>query len=393
VKKRFFSKVVVKGSFGLMLIFGTIGFSHSSYSSETDSSRRMIIQLNKNASSDQLGVDLEKSGGLVVKKMKYRNALVVQISKNAADAIKSKNKNIISVEDDVVYEIIKSGNSKRPGGGGGGTVEQPLQEVPWGIQAINSTDANVVSGGEGAVVCIVDTGIDSSHPDLAANVIGGENFVAKGRNVDSSKWQDDNEHGTHVAGTVAALDNNIGVVGVAPRAKLFAAKVLNSRGSGYSSDVADGILSCVANGADVINMSLGSASSSAVIESAVKAAYAAGLIIVAAAGNSSSSVGYPAKYPEVIAVSAIDSSMQIAYFSNTGSEIQYAAPGVNIRSTVPGGGYANFNGTSMASPHVAGVAALMISSGSARIEARDIGLSPIEQGLGLVDALLTVSSF
>jgi subtilisin len=187
----------------------------------------------------------------------------------------------------------------------------------------------------------------------------------------------------------------VGVVGVAPGASLYAVKVLNAQGSGAYSAIIDGIQWAVDNKMDVANMSLGSPSGSAAIQKAVEAAYKAGLTLVVAAGNDSGPVNYPAKYPQVIAVAASDSADKIASFSSRGAEIAVIAPGVAINSTYMGGVYKSLSGTSMASPHVAGLAALAVASGAktpADVRkallgaAVSIGLKPVEQGVGLVDA-------
>jgi hypothetical protein len=241
--------------------------------------------------------------------------------------------------------------------------------------------------------------------------MGGVNFVSKPswRTPDPNKWDDDNGHGTHVAGIIAAENNNTGVVGVAPEADLYALKVLDRTGSGYVSDVIAAIQWATdPNGdgdnsdkMDIINMSLGGNNNEWLFAACLLAYELDGLILVAAAGNGGSVI-YPAAYYSVIAVSAIDSDDNLASFSSTGSEVELAAPGVYIYSTYKGGGYATISGTSMASPHVAGTAALVIWSGVTDIDgkcglanevkaclfdtAQDIGLSPEEQGYGLVDA-------
>src|SRR5688572_3321860 len=210
------------------------------------------------------------------------------------------------------------------------------------------------------------------------------------------KYDDDHGHGTHVSGTVAALDNGIGVVGVAPGAKLLTMKVLDRGGSGSTSRIAEGIRSCMANGADIISMSVSvySETSSEIMHSAIQDAAAMGIVSVAAAGNLSSYIiSFPARYAEVIAVSAIDSSSNFAGFSNYGAEIDYTAPGVNVYSTTKGGKYGYMEGTSMATPHVAGTVALQISSGSVGLVGMDIGLPVEQQGLGLIDALSTLTNF
>ena len=211
------------------------------------------------------------------------NVLAVEVPVTALNGL-LLNPNVVDVEFDA--EVWMTGKP---------APSQPAQKLPWGI---NRIDAELANGtGLGITVCVVDTGIDKDHPDLQANIVGGRNFVAKGTTVDSTKWDDDNGHGTHVAGTIAALDNTIGVVGVAPSASLLAAKVLNRQGSGYLSDVIAGVDYCVQNGAKVVSMSLGSSSDVQVVHDAVDAAYASGALVVAAAGNDyGGAVSYPAAY-------------------------------------------------------------------------------------------------
>ncbi len=237
-----------------------------------------------------------------------------------------------------------------------GVSPQPTQKLPWGVDRI---DAELVSfTGKEIKVAVLDTGIDRYHPDL--NVVGGINFIPSGRNIDPSKWDDDNGHGTHVAGTIGALDNDIGVVGVAPGVSLYAVKVLDRRGSGSLTGVIDGIKWAADNGMDIISMSLSTDYDYQELEDACNYAFNMGVVIVAAAGNDGSSVDYPAAYSSVIAVSATTSSDSLAYFSNRGAQIELSAPGVNIESTWVDGGYNTISGTSMACPHVSGVAALVL---------------------------------
>jgi subtilisin family serine protease len=173
---------------------------------------------------------------------------------------------------------------------------------------------------------------------------------------------DDNGHGTHVDGIIAALNNDIGVVGVAPGASLYAVKVLDSTGNGYLSDVIDGIQWSVKNNAQVISMSFGTGTDDLALHDAVDATYNSGVLVIAAAGNTNGgAVTYPAAYSSVIAVSAIDINNSIASFGSVGPQVELAAPGVNVYSTYLGGGYATKSGTSMACPHVSGTVVLILA--------------------------------
>lgn len=208
---------------------------------------------------------------------------------------------------------------------------------------------------------MIDTGIDYTHPELSAQYAGGYDFV----NGDSDPM-DDQGHGTHVAGTVAAERDGYGVVGVAPQVQLYALKVLGSDGSGSFSNVIAALDWCVNNGIQVTNNSYWSSQDpGTIVKDAFDAAYAAGVLHVASAGNSGNpagrgdSVGYPARYPSVIAVSATTKTDSRASYSSTGPDLELSAPGSAVNSTLLGGGYGEKSGTSMASPHVAGTAAVV----------------------------------
>ncbi|MEK7399378.1 MAG: S8 family peptidase, partial [Candidatus Poribacteria bacterium] len=278
-------------------------------------------------------------------------AIAADVPNQKLAHLKTK-KNVVRIEPDV--EIM--------------AVDTELDNT-WGVKRIGAGfvhDANKF--GTGIKVAIIDSGIDYNHPDLNDNFeigLKGYDFFNNDNNP-----MDDNGHGTHVAGTVAAEDNNSGVVGVAPKAKLYALKVLGANGSGNYGDVIAALQWCVNNGIQVTNNSYGSSADPGfTVHDAFDAAYTAGIINIAAAGNSGNRKGtgdnviYPAKYNTVVAVAATDSSNKRATFSSTGPKVELSAPGVSIKSTIPGGGYAIYSGTSMASPHVAGTAALVIASG------------------------------
>ncbi|EBA10915.1 S8 family peptidase [Roseobacter sp. CCS2] len=274
--------------------------------------------------------------------------------------------------------------------------------ITCGLKIIYARYAWRYSTGAGVRVAIVDTGIAPRHPDL--RVYGGASFVPGVRS-----WADDQGHGTHVAGTVAGLANNRGVVGVAPHARLYAVKVLNSRGSGRLSWIINGLIWCYRTNMHVANLSLGSRANthnprvySAAYERAGRLLRRKGILAVAAAGNSNGPVGNPARCPSFMAVSAVDCNRRRAGFSCYGPQVEMAAPGVGVVSTYPQSGYRSLNGTSMASPHVAGVAALIKrrhpswSGDRIRVHmwrtATDIGARgrDIAYGYGLVNAYRAV---
>lgn len=231
------------------------------------------------------------------------------------------------------------------------TVPQPPEAIQWGVDHMNAPEVWGAYDGDGIKVAVIDTGIDTSHPDL--KVFGGVNYV---RTVKT--YNDDNGHGTHVAGIIAALDNEIGVVGMAPLARLYAVKVLNSQGSGYLSDVIRGINWAASNGMTVINLSLGADSGSLALQESLDLVAEKGVIAVAAAGNDASDIDYPGAYSSTIAVGAVDVEHDLAYFSSFGPELDVVAPGLSVYSTYKGGIYKTLSGTSMATPHVAGLAVL-----------------------------------
>ena len=292
---------------------------------------------------------------------------------------------------------------------GDGVVEAIGEVLPWGVDRIDAEVVHPYNKGTAVKVAIIDTGIDYIHPDLNDNYKGGYDFV----NNDADP-KDDHGHGTHCAGIVAAEDNDIGVIGVAPGAYLYAVKVLNNQGSGYLSNVINGIEWSVTNGMQVVSMSLGTSTYSQSLKDACDNAYTAGLILVAAAGNSgdgkpaTNEYSYPAAYASVIAVGATDKFDTAPSWSNSGPYLELAAPGVSIYSTLPtytvtltrtyGLNYGTLSGTSMSCPHVAGTVALVIASDQTltnvgvrtRLQTTADDLGPVGwdtvYGYGLVDA-------
>ncbi|WP_243700356.1 S8 family peptidase [Halorussus pelagicus] len=272
-----------------------------------------------------------------------------------------------------------------------GTVHAHAQTLPWGIDRVDADVAH--SNGEtgnGADIAILDTGIDSDHPDLQANLGTGKDFSGKGT------WEDGDGHGTHCAGIANAVNNSEGVVGVSTEATLHAGKVLGDDGSGSFADVAAGIEWAADQGYDVASLSLGASSGTSTLKDAIDYAHNNGVLVVSSAGNSgpcSDCVGYPAAYSNALAVSSTDEDDSLSSFSSTGSQIELAAPGGSVYSTYTNGGYSTLSGTSMSCPHVSGAAAQLMANGASNTEARqtlkntaeDIGLTSNEQGAGLLD--------
>ncbi len=287
------------------------------------------------------------------------------------------------------------------------TVLSASQTVPWGIERVFGDEEYPFhtwssSTGKGIGVAVLDTGIDEDHEDLP-ELAGGINTI------DDTHWGSDGSgHGTHVAGTIAALDNDLGVVGVSPKVSLYAVKVLDDSGSGTISSVVAGIEWAGEQNIPVLNMSLGTGTHYQTLQDACDAANSEGHLLISSAGNSGNPPGrgdnvtYPAKYSSVIAVAASGENDKRASFSSTGPEVELIAPGVSILSTLPGDEYGTYSGTSMASPHVAGAAALawavnsdLTNAGIREIlqdTAEDLGLSSNRQGYGLVRADLAVKA-
>ena len=241
----------------------------------------------------------------------------------------------------------------------------------WNYTALGLHQFHTHRNGSGSLVAVIDSGVDRTGTDLngtaqAPQVLDGCDWVTSPTNVcRGTGVTDENGHGTHVAGIIAAKNDGVGITGVAPEAQILPLRVLDANGSGYLSDISAAVDYAVSNNADVINMSLGGTTNYYLIEEAIDRAVAAGVVVVAAAGNSGPTntlPSYPAAYDSVIAVAATDSNGLVATYSNQGSYLDIAAPGSAIISTYRGG-YASLSGTSMASPHIAGVVAMMLQAG------------------------------
>jgi hypothetical protein len=328
---------------------------------------------------------VEALGGSVRFSYRIIPAIAAEFPAAALDALR-RHPLVRRVEPDIVIEAFDHG----PDTG------DPELENSWGVEHMGTGPVHADNRGAGVKVAVIDTGVDYTHPDLAANYVDGYDFF----NGNADPF-DDMGHGTHVAGILVGVEGNGGVVGVAPNADLYAYKMLNAQGSGSESDLIAALQCATGDPAglgmvdesscvkmDVVNMSLGTSLHVPALEAAVAAAHNAGIVVVAASGNVNPNdiwevlfgcpVRYPAAYDDyVIAVSWTDANDSLTGYSCTGAEVDFGAPGEQVYSSVPDdgcllcnpAGYATYSGTSMASPHAAGVVALLIASGVSGPEA------------------------
>jgi subtilisin family serine protease len=335
--------------FASILLVGALIFSLFTLAKAQNFKERKIVVFKGDVDEKVKEALLSNVGAEKIKDLRLVNGKAVWVSKKGeAELLKSGK--VLRIDPDIEVYALENVKSK-------GVKTQPAQVITWNIERVDAEISWGISTGDPVKVGVIDTGIDLKHPDLQTNIKGGYNAINPLKSPN-----DDNGHGTHVAGIIAALNNDIGVIGVGPNIDLYAIKVLNASGSGYLSDVIEGLDWARTNGMHVVNMSLGTSQDIQSFHDAILNAYNAGVTIVAAAGNSGGAVSYPAAYPEVIAVSATDQNNQIASWSSRGPEVDLAAPGVNIYSTYKGQSYATLSGTSMATPHVTGAAALIIDT-------------------------------
>ena len=290
----------------------------------------------------------------------YTTALRGFAAKMPADAaarLAAQNPNIDYYEPDGIAFAFVPPEWANNGGGDQEDTGCDPEVTPQGITRVGGP----ISGAAGTA-WVIDTGIDLDHPDLNVDVAYSANFVSRGKNSPN----DGNGHGTHVAGTIAAIDNDCDVVGVAPGATVVAVRVLGNSGFGSWSGVIAGVeyVAATADGGDVANMSLGGGYNKSVNDAVVGAATVANISFALAAGNSSAdATNYSpasAEHADIYTVSAIDINDNFAWFSNYGDPVDCAAPGVDVLSSKRGGGTTEYSGTSMAAPHVAGLLLLGI---------------------------------
>lgn len=367
----------------IIAVPANISLAKSTESSETETADSMVdvlVTFYQSPGPSEVGL-IQSAGGNTKKVYHVVPTVLASMPSKKVEQL-SKNPKVRIIEEDVVRE------------------NYLLSEVlPWGVDRIDAEQVHPTNKGTGVKVAVLDTGIDLDHPDLA--VAGNVTFIEGTYNGD-----DDNGHGTLVAGIIGALDNDIGVIGVAPEAALYAVKVLNSNGSATASSILSGIQWAIDNNMQVINMSFGSILEMSTAErDAINNAYNAGIVLVAGAGNSGgpgNNIYAPARYTSVIAVGSTDEQNIRYSSSSTGYQLELMAPGVNIPSTAMGGDYGYITTTSAASPHIAGVAALLINAGfTNNVEVRnrmknsatDLGATgwDTEYGCGLVNAVAAIN--
>jgi serine protease len=320
-------------------VLSALAFTGSAQAAED--SQRYIVKF-KQGSKASLIKAVKSNRGQVKRQLDNHRLLAVTLPAKAAQQFKNRNDVELLEVDPKRYLL--------------------AEDTPYGIPMVEADQVSDSLTGN-RTVCIMDTGYSLGHEDLPTAVTGDDGY---GSNDTGNWYEDGHGHGTHVSGTIAALgNNNTGVIGVNPsnNVNLHMVKVFNNSGSwAYGSDLVVAVDQCVAAGANVISMSLGGGASSSAEQAAFDNAFANGVLSIAAAGNDGNSgLSYPASYDSVVSVAAVDSSGNKASFSQYNSQVEMAAPGVDVLSTLPNNSYAAWSGTSMATPHVAGVAALVWS--------------------------------
>lgn len=333
-------KLVV--SVTLFFSFLTIGpLAHAQNSSEKE-----VIVVYKNKAGKETILDNDAD---VKQQYKHLPAVAVTADQETVKELK-QDPNILYVENNVSFTAADSTDFKVLSDG----TDTSDNFEQWNLEPIQVKQAwKAGLTGKNIKIAVIDSGI-SPHDDLS--IAGGYSAVSY-----TSSYKDDNGHGTHVAGIIGAKHNGYGIDGIAPEAQIYAVKALDQNGSGDLQSLLQGIDWSIANGMDIVNMSLGTTSDSKILHDAVNKAYEQGVLLVAASGNDGNGkpVNYPAAYSSVVAVSATNEKNQLASFSTTGDEVEFSAPGTNITSTYLNQYYATGSGTSQATPHAAAMFALL----------------------------------
>lgn len=357
---------------------------------------RLIVGFTTNASSAVQADVVARSGSGAKVRIPALRAVVVQPAPGRLAAVRRQllaRPGVAFVEVDHVARAYDLEAEASTGVAAAWQPNDTFYSQQWALATIGADQAWERTRGTGVTIAVLDTGVDYIHPDLAGRIDLGRDFVGK-----DDDPMDVQGHGTHVSGIVAAnADDGFGVAGVAPGARVLAVRVLDEQGAGNYSTVADGIVYAAKRGAKVINLSLGGPERSELLHAAIDYAAARGAIVTCATGNDGArAIGYPARYESCLAVGASDVSDSVADFSNQGAGIDLVAPGAGILSSTMGGSHDSWDGTSMATPYAAGVAALLYSQGLGRREvlaaltstAKDIDADGPENasGAGRIDA-------
>lgn len=325
---------------------------------QATSEKSYLIGLKKGVKSDEF---IKKKGyqkkQKKPKKTKRANFVFVSLDQNELKNL-SRDAEVSFIEEDGLVHIDAEDAQKEPASKEAAVEASSRETIPWGIKAIGGEHVLQQNDvGSRIKIAVLDSGI-ANHSDV--KVAGGTTFVPE-----TTESTDDNGHGTHVAGIIGALHNDIGVVGASPQAEIYSVKVLDQEGTGSYSQVIQGIEWAIENKMNIISMSFGGSVDSKALHEAILLARESGILLIAAAGNKGfgdETETYPARFPEVVSVGAINQTNQRASFSSTGSEIDLVAPGVDIESTLMNGSYGAKSGTSMAAPHVTGAAAAFWSA-------------------------------
>jgi thermitase len=355
-RKRFFTRTLAVRLASIALLIG-IAFGGTGYGVSADSNGppapppdRLLVKFKAGVSAERQAIH-RQNGGKVIETISGLDVEVVEVaSGRGSEAARAYAQDARLRYAEIDYRAAKVGS-----------VNDGYFSWQWAMTKIQAPEAwSLTTGSASIPIAILDTGVDASHADMAGKVIANLNLTT------SPTAGDIDGHGTHVAGIAAAATNNgIGVAGVGYNSSIINVKVLDDTGSGYYSWIADGIVKAADQGAKVINMSLGGTAASTVLEDAINYAWNKGVVVVAAAGNNGSSTPfYPASYINVIAVASTDPLDGLSSYSNRGDWVDVAAPGGSIWSTLPNNGYGYKSGTSMASPHVAGLASLLFTTAS-----------------------------
>ncbi|WP_259345668.1 S8 family peptidase [Priestia aryabhattai] len=357
----FFWLSLTTSVFIIILLFYTVKYIVTLFYAEPPTDfepNQLIIKFNENVCENRAAEIHRKNKCEILEKNNSLGFHLVYTTKNVKRLIDTYNKldEVEYVEPNYIFKASYVPNDSF----------YPFQYGPQKVQAPSAWD--VTRSNSSIKIAIVDTGVQLNHPDLTLKLLPGYNFVDGNTNP-----SDGNGHGTHVAGIASAATNNVsGIAGMAPLASILPLRALDNTGNGTLTNIANAIIYAADQGAQVINLSLGGSQGSVTLENAINYAWGKGSTILAAAGNEgSNTLTYPAYYENVIAVGSTDSNDQKSSFSNYGTWVEVAAPGSNILSTYIGSNYAYLSGTSMACPHVAGLAALLAAQGKNNAEIRE----------------------